>query len=61
MIVPPIVVDFEQPRALYTKVLSDTDRKHLVQNIAGHLGTVKSEEIKARQRTSFTLSLGYNA
>jgi catalase len=46
-------LDFEQPRALYTKVLSETDRQHLVQNIAGSLGTVKSAEIKARQLSVF--------
>ena len=46
----PIVVDFEQPRALYAKVLDDTGRQHLVKNIAAHLGNVKSAEIKARQR-----------
>jgi catalase len=43
-------VDFEQPRALYTKVLNDTDREHLIQNIAASLGGVQSAEIKARQR-----------
>jgi catalase len=52
----PIVVDFEQPRALYTKVLNDTGRQHLVQNISAHLGNVKSAEIKARQRKCFSLS-----
>jgi len=46
-------LDFEQPRALYTKVMNDTDRQHLVQNIAGHLGNVKSAEIKARQLAVF--------
>ncbi|KAH9960660.1 catalase [Russula dissimulans] len=46
-------LDFEQPRALYTKVLSETDREHLVQNVAGSLGTVKSAEIKARQLSVF--------
>jgi catalase len=38
---------------LYTKVLSQTDREHLISNIAGNLGNAKSAEIKARQRTSF--------
>ncbi|KAI9454209.1 catalase [Russula earlei] len=46
-------LDFEQPRNLYRKVLSDLDRKHLVDNIAGHLGLVKSAEIKARQLSVF--------
>jgi len=41
-------LDFEQPRELYQKVMSDTDRAHLVSNIAGHLGNVKSAEVKAR-------------
>ena len=45
-------VDFEQPRALYQKVFSDTDREHLVHNIAMHLKNAKSAEVKARQRTS---------
>ena len=52
----PNVVDFEQPRALYTKVLNDTSRQNLVQNIAAHLGNVKSTDIKARQRKCFPLS-----
>lgn len=61
-LIPPIssheifLVDFEQPRALYNKVLDDTGRQHLIQNIAGHLGNVKSAEIKARQRKSFSSS-----
>ena len=50
MILPIFIVDFEQPRTLYTKVMNDTDRAHLIQNIAGNLGNVKSAEIKARQR-----------
>lgn len=45
------LVDFEQPRALYREVMNDTDRAHLVSNIAGHLGGAKSAEIKARTRT----------
>jgi catalase len=32
--------------------MSDTDRDHLVSNLAGHIGAVKSAEIKARTRTS---------
>lgn len=56
----PIAVDFEQPRNLYTKVMSDTDREHLVHNIAGHLRNVKSAEIKARQREFFSdISSGF--
>jgi len=42
-------LDFEQPRNLYTKVFDDAAREALVQNIAGHFGGVKSEEIRARQ------------
>jgi catalase len=51
-----IVVDFEQPRALYTRVMSDSDRQCVIQNLAGHLGACKSAEIKARQRMSLPLS-----
>lgn len=47
-----MAVDFEQPRALYTKVFDDAAREALVNNIAGHFGAVKSAEIKARQRES---------
>jgi len=46
-------LDFEQPRALYTKVLSDKDREHLIQNVSGFLALVKSPEIKARQLSVF--------
>ncbi len=36
--------DFVQPRALYEKVMSETDREHLVTNIAAHVkGGVTSE------------------
>ena len=45
-----VLVEFEQPRALYQKVMNDTDRDHLVSNIAGHLGGAKSAEVKARTR-----------
>jgi catalase len=44
------LVDFEQPRALYQNVMSDTDRAHLVSNLAGHIGGVKSAEVRARTR-----------
>jgi catalase len=50
-----LVVDFEQPRNLYTKVMSQKDRERLVHNIAVHFGNVQSAEIKARQRTSSLL------
>jgi catalase len=42
-------LDFEQPRALWTKVFDDTARDHYVRNVAGHFGNVKRPEIKARQ------------
>jgi catalase len=45
-------VDFEQPRALWSKVFDETAKAHYVGNVAGHLGGVKSAEIKARQRMS---------
>ncbi|KDQ52902.1 hypothetical protein JAAARDRAFT_138017 [Jaapia argillacea MUCL 33604] len=46
-------LDFEQPRALYQKVMNDTDRAHLVHNIAVHLVGAKSAEVKARQLSVF--------
>lgn len=42
-------LDFEQPRALWSKVWDDRAREAYVQNVAGHFGGVKSPEIKARQ------------
>jgi catalase len=42
-------LDFEQPRALYQKVMDQTAKEHLVNNVVGHLGNVKSAEVKARQ------------
>ena len=44
-------VDFEQPRALWQKVFSDTDKEHFVHNVAVHLKNAKSSEVKARQCT----------
>lgn len=44
------LVDFEQPRALVTKVMDATARAHLVENLAGHLGGVQTAAIKERQR-----------
>lgn len=43
------LVDFEQPRALYQKAMDDTAREHLISNLAGHLGGVKTKAIKERQ------------
>ncbi|KAK0218704.1 catalase [Armillaria fumosa] len=42
-------LDFEQPRALWSKVWNDQQREAYVQNVAGHFGNVKSSEVKARQ------------
>ncbi|KAK7052372.1 catalase [Favolaschia claudopus] len=42
-------LDFEQPRAMWTKVWNDQQREAYVQNVAGHFGGVKSDEVKARQ------------
>lgn len=46
-------LDFEQPRVLWTKVFDDTAKEHYVDNVAGHLGNVKSAEIKKRQLAVF--------
>ncbi|KAI0746660.1 catalase [Daedaleopsis nitida] len=46
-------LDFEQPRALWQKVFSDTDRAHFVGNVAGHMKNAKSAEVKARQLSVF--------
>ena len=45
-----IAVDFEQPRALYQKVMNDTDREHLVYNFSVHLKGVKTPAIRDRWR-----------
>ena len=50
--VPIDDVDFAQARALYTRVLSDKDKDHLISNIAGHLGGAK-ESIQYRQTALF--------
>ena len=42
-------MDFEQPRALWQKVFSDTDREHYVSNVSGHIGGVKNKAIIERQ------------
>ncbi|KAF9447611.1 heat-induced catalase [Macrolepiota fuliginosa MF-IS2] len=41
-------LDFEQPRALYQKVWTDKERQAYVNNVAGHFGKVKSDQVKAR-------------
>jgi catalase len=46
-------LDFEQPRALWTKVFDDTAKAHFVSNVAGHISGAKSAQIKARQLAVF--------
>lgn len=46
-------VDFEQPRALWTRVFDDGAKERYVNNVAGHLGGAKSAEIKKRQLAIF--------
>ncbi len=50
--VPIDDIDFVQARALYTRVLSDKDKDHLISNISGHLGGAK-ESIQYRQTALF--------
>lgn len=45
-------VDFVQAGELYRRVMSDTDRAHLVSNIAGHLGNAQ-KRIQYRQAAVF--------
>jgi catalase len=40
--------DFVQPGALYRKVMSDTDREHLVANIVGHASDDVGEQMQLR-------------
>jgi catalase len=40
--------DFGQPRALWTNVLSETDRAHLVDNLVGHIKAVESPDVVTR-------------
>jgi catalase len=44
--------DFEQPRNFYRKVLTETDRQHLVSNICESLGGAR-REIQERQLKIF--------
>jgi catalase len=44
--------DFVQAGDLFRKVMSDTDREHLVKNIVGHLGNAL-ERIQRRQTALF--------
>jgi catalase len=52
-----VLVDFEQPRALWQKVMAKDPeaQDRFVKNVAGHLGGAKSAEIKARQRECLVL------
>lgn len=45
----PLAVDFEQPRALWQKVFSDTDREHYVNNVSGHIKNVKNKAVLEKQ------------
>ncbi|KAK0550887.1 hypothetical protein OC845_002450 [Tilletia horrida] len=45
--------DFEQPRELWQKVFDDGQKDRFIKNVSGHLGGVKSEEIKKRQLAVF--------
>jgi len=45
--------DFEQPRQLWEKVFDDGAKERFIGNVSGHLGGVKSEEIKKRQLAIF--------
>jgi len=40
--------DYEQPRALFRKVMNDEQRARLISNIVGHMKGVTKEEIKIR-------------
>ncbi|KAJ3996257.1 catalase [Lentinula boryana] len=42
-------LDFEQPRAMWSKVWNDEQREAYVQNVAAHFGNVKSKDVIARQ------------
>ncbi|KAF9479504.1 catalase [Pholiota conissans] len=42
-------LDFEQPRALWSKVWDEAQREAYVQNVAGHFSGVKDPAVKARQ------------
>jgi len=48
-------LDFEQPRALWQKVFDDGARARFVENVAGHLGSAKSNKVKARQRKCMSI------
>lgn len=41
-------LDFEQPRTLWERVYDEGAKTRYVENVSGHLGAVKSAEVKAR-------------
>ncbi|KAH8930177.1 catalase [Atractiella rhizophila] len=47
-------LDFEQPRVLWQRVFDDGAKERFVKNVAGHLGSAKSVEIKNRQLAVFS-------
>jgi len=44
--------NYEQPSALFRKVMSETERNHLIENISGHLGQCR-KDIKERAVKNF--------
>lgn len=44
---------FEQPRTLWNKVFTETDRQHLIKNLSGPLGAVKRRDIKENMLALF--------
>jgi catalase len=55
------IVDFEQPRVLWSKVWDDKAREAYVQNVSGHFKNVKSPQVKARQRKAVFVSFVIDA
>lgn len=50
---PVTDIDYEQPAALYNKVMSDEDREHLITNISNHMNDGVEERIKLRSVVMF--------
>ena len=44
---------FEQPRALWEKVFTETDREHLISNLAGPLSAVTRRDIQENMLALF--------
>ena len=40
--------DFSQARTLYEVTMNDEERERLISNISGHVGAVRSDEIRER-------------